>query len=689
MTEAYVKQGDSAGKDKFIVWAEAVEDGETILALSFLEADGCSEVWEEITEIQKALTLQNAEAIESLASSDFENHNNNSSSLPPVDSEHLSNILELFDIPNPQAKVDLMHRIVEEDFVLHLVSLFARLEKQEENTEAMAQMGLIFRKLVKLNSSAIIEYLVSAEVVETLFKALDCDPTVPAQKRVKHSEWFKNRVVIKEAYPFDTPDIKKIIQQTVYLKYLKDMVFVELVEDMTSCVLQVMITNNNELLVTKLVGNEHWIRNFLTNMKLTVSVAEIRDQLSFLYELSELSAANPLTNVAFHTILATNGFYVVLHKTLGSADPQIRFTSASILLSNVNVNPEKLQKYILETTKNKNSPILKLLVTQILSGEDARGKNILVEVIKCILDVSVEEGLSEQEMDLLNLFYGEYVGIFFEPLTQPVPEGFHEPSEAQLKGTLLEILCLFLDKHAQRIRNFVIQKDLGKSVIQLASAKEKFLVLDSIRFVKKLISLNNQFFTNYVIDSKLLEPVLDAFIANKGHINILDSTVRSIFLSIGDEKCPNKKLLDHFARDLFIKTLPVTHTKIFEDIYNLSLGKPVQKNTTPAVAPPGTPATPVMTRKRTFTEASEDELSSKLADVKETKEKETKKETKKEEVKEVIEKDENVEGSLSFLFGNYGSEEEEEEEKEKKTQPKVVEQKKEVENPPKRRRFTE
>lgn len=56
-------------------------------------------------------------------------------------------------------------------------------------------------------------------------------------------------------------------------------------------------------------------------------------------------------------------------------------------------------------------------------------------------------------------------------------EGKHTPEEAQLKSTLIEVLSSFVEKHAQRIRNFVIRQDVGKYVVGLVKSRERFLVV--------------------------------------------------------------------------------------------------------------------------------------------------------------------------------------------------------------------
>lgn len=83
--------------------------------------------------------------------------------------------------------------------------------------------------------------------------------------------------------------------------------------------------------------------------------------------------------------------------------------------------------------------------------------------------------------------------MFFDLLFQPMPgthestsnnthaleieQGKHTPEEAQLISTLLEILCLFIDKHTQRIRSLIIRQGLGKHVVNLVHSNEKFLIV--------------------------------------------------------------------------------------------------------------------------------------------------------------------------------------------------------------------
>lgn len=56
---------------------------------------------------------------------------------------------------------------------------------------------------------------------------------------------------------------------------------------------------------------------------------------------------------------------------------------------------------------------------------------------------------------------------------------------------------------------------------------------DAIKFVRKLIFLQNPFYNNYIVDNNLLAPILDVFLENNAKNNLLDSMVRDLFEYIG------------------------------------------------------------------------------------------------------------------------------------------------------------
>lgn len=127
-------------------------------------------------------------------------------------------------------------------------------------------------------------------------------------------------------FSFPSADLKDKIRQTVYLKYLRDVVFVGLVEDSTDLTLSSMIMGNQDTISKAILGHETWLKDLyvtrrgkktaignsrnvnaiidlvcsVNNMKITVSVAEMRDQVAFLMELSDMLQSQVLSNILFH-----------------------------------------------------------------------------------------------------------------------------------------------------------------------------------------------------------------------------------------------------------------------------------------------------------------------------------------------------------------------------------------------------
>lgn len=99
-------------------------------------------------------------------------------SLPPASLAHLdefSVLLEFISVPD---KLELIKRIVAEGYIEALAKLFQDFESSSDfeatKKKILPKFGLIFKRLVKINSAQIIEQLLSHDVVRTTFAALDC-----------------------------------------------------------------------------------------------------------------------------------------------------------------------------------------------------------------------------------------------------------------------------------------------------------------------------------------------------------------------------------------------------------------------------------------------------------------------------------------------------------------------------------
>ena len=99
----------------------------------------------------------------------------------------------------------------------------------------------------------------------------------------------------------------------------------------------------------------------------------------------------------------------------------------------------------------------------------------------------------------------------------------------QLLGLILELLSFCVEHHTYHIKNCILSKDLLRRILVLMKSTHTFLVLCSLRFMRKIIALKDEFYNRYITKGNLFAPVIDAFIRNNGRYNLLDSAILEMF----------------------------------------------------------------------------------------------------------------------------------------------------------------
>lgn len=87
--------------------------------------------------------------------------------------------------------------------------------------------------------------------------------------------------------------------------------------------------------------------------------------------------------------------------------------------------------------------------------------------------------------------------IFLAPLLvntiaeKPANEDYHT---VQLLGLILELLSFCVEHHSYHIKNCIISKDLLRRILVLMRSTHTFLVLCALRFLRKIISMKDDFY---------------------------------------------------------------------------------------------------------------------------------------------------------------------------------------------------
>ncbi|KAH9517914.1 SMEK 2, suppressor of mek1 (Dictyostelium) [Dermatophagoides farinae] len=114
--------------------------------------------------------------------------------------------------------------------------------------------------------------------------------------------------------------------------------------------------------------------------------------------------------------------------------------------------------------------------------------------------------------------------------TEPLKLLFENSCQAaQLLAIILELLTFCIEHHAHHIRSYLINKEIIRRIMILTKSRHTFLVLTVIRFMRKLVGLKDEFYNRHIETLNQFQPIVDAFLSNRGRYNLLDSAVIDLF----------------------------------------------------------------------------------------------------------------------------------------------------------------
>lgn len=131
-------------------------------------------------------------------------------------------------------------------------------------------------------------------------------------------------------------------------------------------------------------------------------------------------------------------------------------------------------------------------------------------------------------------------------------------------GHILELLTFFVEHHTYHIKNYIIGKDLLRRVLVLMKSQHKFLVLNSLRFLRRIVGLKDEFYNRYIVKGQLFDPVIATFKENGQRYNLLNSAIVELFEFIRAEDI--KSLCSHVCGKYKPFFKEVTYVSTFKGI---------------------------------------------------------------------------------------------------------------------------
>ncbi|XP_059632786.1 uncharacterized protein LOC132275338 [Cornus florida] len=532
-------------EDTIISWRDP--EYSTDLALSFQETTGCSYIWDHICNVQRNLHFN------TLNNEVYHSVNSGLRDLPAVELSTLPLILKTVVESGIADQMRVTELILHyQDFLLKLMDLF-RICEDLENIEGLHMIFKIVRGIILLNSPQIFEKIFGDELIMDIIGSLEYDPEAP---RVHHRTFLKEHVVFKEAIPIKDPVVQSKIHQTYRVGYLKDVVLPRVLDEATTASLNSIIHSNNGIVVSLLKDDSTFIQELFARLKSSTTSAESKKTLVlFLHEFCSLSKSLQMVHqLRLFKDLVNEGIFDIISDVLQSQDKKLVLTGTDILIFFLNQDSNLLRSYV---TRLEGHPLLGLLVKGMITdfGDDMHCQ--FLEILRSLLDTS--------GLQIVEIFYEKHLGQLIDVITSSCPPGGIGESVCTSAGSagsstvqsrakpeillnICELLCFCVLHHPFRIKcNFLLNSTVDK-VLFLTRRREKYLVVAAVRFVRILISRNDEYLMNHIVKNNLLKPIVEAFVGNGNRYNLLNSAVLELFEYMRKE---NLKILLKYLVDSF------------------------------------------------------------------------------------------------------------------------------------------
>ncbi|KAF2191488.1 DUF625-domain-containing protein [Zopfia rhizophila CBS 207.26] len=576
--DGYQKQ-----QDTLIVWTE--QNG-TDMALSFQEPEGCAGIWDFVNEVQSRLqALAQDDGL-----SDDIGDNISPIMLPPPDLGNLPEIENHMRAANatPGGRESLAKFILQQDYIPKLIPLVEMAEDLESASD-LHRLCSIMKMLILLNDTAIIEYVVTDEVLLGVVGALEYDPDFPLHK-ANHRQYLSDESKFKEVVKIEDQHIRKKIHYTYRLQYLKDVVLARILDDPTFSVLNSLIFFHQVDIVQHLQGNGAFLKELFGIFSAEEQNAQRKkDAVLFIQQCCAIAKSlQANARAQLYQNFISNGLLDVIQYALKHHDASVRVAGTDILVALIDHDALMVRSYIFKAIQEKSKPLTDTLIELLLIEVDLGVKAQMADAIKVLLDPNANsqsiEAIGRTNSDFLakirgtlpsmpqtdsfiQNFYDESARKLFQPLKDLEGKDSMDDlsiQEVSLYSHLVEVLCFFIRQHSFRSKYFILSEGLAARVAQLMDCPEKHLKLTALKYFRTCIGLHDEFHNRQIIQHQLFEPILKILFDTMPRDNLLNSACLELFEFIKRENI--KMIVTHLVETYREKLQTITYVDTFQNL---------------------------------------------------------------------------------------------------------------------------
>jgi len=202
-------------------------------------------------------------------------------------------------------------------------------------------------------------------------------------------------------------------------------------------------------------------------------------------------------------------------------------------------DPTMLRTYLITRLSVPNS-LFGLLLNASVSDEMRMGlSDTLRQILTSILD---PDTMQVDKDAFLDHFYARQVGKLVGTLTRKVKHhaNYVAGDSPQYQAIELLSVCIYAHREDYRARKCLLNQSVMSKVVGLLKLKGHANVMCAVvRFIRKCIALKDEDITRRIISKKVLDPIMEIFLANGARYNLLNSSVIELVDFITSNQCMN------------------------------------------------------------------------------------------------------------------------------------------------------
>ncbi|KAJ1032654.1 hypothetical protein NDA16_000677 [Ustilago loliicola] len=568
--EVYQRQ-----QDTLVVWTEPTG---VDMALSFQEAEGCNEVWEFLTEVQKHFMSLAEEALTDSPPTTPNPHSPtgilgmsaSSSGLEPLlnimgdykglpepslaNLEKIDAMLKETTARGPMMREKLTTWLMEAHYIRKLVPFFHSVEELEA-LPALHMLCTIMQTLLLLNDSFLFEYILQDDVFLGVVGMLEYDPEFPSLK-ANYRDHLTQRARFKQVIDIGDPMIVAKIHQTYRLLYLRDVILARVVDDPTVSILNSFIFFHQNDIVNYCSQNDLFLSELFRMLMNPDEPQERRSEgVLFLQQLCAMGKLIQLpARISLYRTLTDWGLFNVLQYALENLGQTARNAAAEILMTIIEYDANSVRAQVVSQVEQNTRPLVSMMIDMLHNERDPGLKTQIAEAMRIIFDVASDggsmatqaqvlsvQGLNKAKADpdrFLTWIYEAEIARLCSPFNslpdfRVLSKGEKLPTlprrRSALYGHLCDLLCHMIAHHSFRSQYYVLTSEISKKVGSLLHAREKYLRLSALRFFKYCLASNNQFTNRHFIKIELFSTILGLIEAEGDRNNLVASACLDFF----------------------------------------------------------------------------------------------------------------------------------------------------------------